>query len=143
MVDIRVQRKTVNLLIIFIWKEVYVVGQVDANSSDESNHFESDNVKQRDRREYIDLISNPAHFLRFMSPNSLENGVGDQSNRNHIPVSALVPDRDAIFYDQNRALIQISECDLSVFHSNINHIIKMKDAISSPRSICLEICTAF
>jgi hypothetical protein len=41
------------------------------------------------------------------------------------------------FYDQNRALIQISECDLSVFHSNINHIIKMKDAISSPRSIFL------
>ena len=62
MVDIRVQRKTVNLIIIFIWEEVYVVGQVDANSSSESDHFESDNVKRRARRGYIDLISNPAHF---------------------------------------------------------------------------------
>ena len=62
MVDIRVQRKTVNLIIIFIWKEVYVVGQVDANSSGESDDSESDNVKRRDRRGYIDLISNPAHF---------------------------------------------------------------------------------
>ena len=31
----------------------------------------------------------------------------------------------------------ISECDLSFFHSKINHITKMKDAISSPRSIFL------
>ena len=45
------QRKTVHSLIIFIWKVVYVVGQV----------------------------------------------VGDQSNPNQIPVSASVPDRDAIF----------------------------------------------
>ena len=56
------QRKTVNLLIIIIWKEVYVVGQVDADSSGESDDSESDNVKCRDRRGYIDLISNPAHF---------------------------------------------------------------------------------
>ena len=56
------QRKTVNLVIIFIWKEVYVVGQVDANSSGESDDLELDNVKRRDRRGYIDLISNPAHF---------------------------------------------------------------------------------
>ena len=62
MVDIRVQRKTVNLIIIFIWKEVYVVGEVDANSSGKSDDFESDNVKRRDRRGYIDLISNHAHF---------------------------------------------------------------------------------
>jgi len=61
-VDIRVQRKTVKLIIIFIWKEVYVVGQVDANSSGKSDDFESDNVKRRDRRGYIDLILNPAHF---------------------------------------------------------------------------------
>ena len=32
-----------------------------------------------------------------MNPHSFENGVGDQSNRNHIPGSALVPDRDAMF----------------------------------------------
>ena len=56
------QRKPVNLIIIFIWKEVYVVRQVDANSSGESDDLESDNVKRRDRRGYIDLISNPAHF---------------------------------------------------------------------------------
>jgi hypothetical protein len=30
--------------------------------------------------------------------------VGDQSTRNHIFVSAPVPDRDTKFYDQNRAL---------------------------------------
>ena len=62
MVDIRVQRKTVYLIIIFISKEVYVVEQVDANSSGESNDSESDNVKRRDRWGYIDTISNPAHF---------------------------------------------------------------------------------
>ena len=56
MEDIRVQRKTVNLIIIFIWKEVYVVGQVDADSSGKSDDLESDNVKRRDRRGYIDLI---------------------------------------------------------------------------------------
>ena len=39
-VDIRVQRKTVNLIIIFIWKEVYVVGQVDDDSSGESDDSE-------------------------------------------------------------------------------------------------------
>jgi hypothetical protein len=32
-----------------------------------------------------------------MNPHSFENGVGDQSYRNHIPASAPVPDRDAIF----------------------------------------------
>ena len=58
----RVQRKTVNLIIIFIWKEVYVVGQVDAYSSGESDDLVSYNVKRRDRRGYIDLISNPADF---------------------------------------------------------------------------------
>ena len=56
------QRKTVNLLIIIIWKEIYVVGQVDADSSGESDDSESDNVKCRDLRGYIDTISNPAHF---------------------------------------------------------------------------------
>ena len=56
------QRKTVNLIIIFIWKEVYVVGQVDADSSGESDDSESDQVKRRDCRGYIDTISNPAHF---------------------------------------------------------------------------------
>jgi hypothetical protein len=61
-VDSSVQRKTINLIIIFIWKEVYVVGEVDANFSGESDDSESDNVKRRDRRGYIDLISNPAHF---------------------------------------------------------------------------------
>jgi hypothetical protein len=57
-----VQRKTINLIIKFIWKEVYVVGQVDANFSGESDDSESDNVKRRDRRGYIDLISKPALF---------------------------------------------------------------------------------
>ena len=47
---------------IFVWKEVYVVGQVDADSSGESDDSESDNVKRRDRRGYIDKISKPAHF---------------------------------------------------------------------------------
>jgi len=47
-----VQRKTDNLIIIFVWKEVYVVGQVDADSSGKSDDFESDNVKRRDRRGY-------------------------------------------------------------------------------------------
>ena len=48
---------------IFVWKEVYVVGQVDADSSGESDDSESDNVKRRDRRGYIDTISNPAYFF--------------------------------------------------------------------------------
>jgi len=39
-----------------------------------------------------------------MNHNSFENEVGDQATRNHFPVSAPVPDRDEIFYDQNRAL---------------------------------------
>ena len=49
---------------IFVWKEVYVVGQVDADSSGESDDSESDNVKRRDRRGYIDTILNPAYFFR-------------------------------------------------------------------------------
>ena len=65
MVGNSVQRKTVNLIIIFIWKEAYVVGQVDADSSGESDDSELDNVKRRDRRGYIDTISNPAHFHKF------------------------------------------------------------------------------
>ena len=36
-VDIRVQRKTVKLIIIFIWNEVYVVGKVDDDSSGDSD----------------------------------------------------------------------------------------------------------
>ena len=39
-VDMSVQRKTFNLIIIFVWKEVYVVGQVDADSSCESDDSE-------------------------------------------------------------------------------------------------------
>ena len=65
MVDISVQRKTVNLLIIIIWKEIYVVEQVDSDSSGESDDSESDNVKCRDRRGYIDTISNPANLREF------------------------------------------------------------------------------
>ena len=57
--------KTCNLITIFVWKEVYVVGQVDADSSSESDDSESDNVKRRDRRGYIDTISNPAYFHEF------------------------------------------------------------------------------
>ena len=49
---------------IFVWKEVYVVGQVDADSSGESDDSESDHVKRRDRRGYIDTTSNPAYFFR-------------------------------------------------------------------------------
>ena len=56
------QRKTVNFRVIFVWKEVYVVGQVDADSSGESDDLEKNNVKRQDRRGYIDTISNPAHF---------------------------------------------------------------------------------
>ena len=56
------QRQTVNLLIIIIWKEVYVVRQVDSDSSGESDDSESDHVKRRDRRGYIDTISNPANL---------------------------------------------------------------------------------
>ena len=62
MVDFSVQRKTINLIIIFIWKEVYVDGQVDADSSGEYCGSESDQVKRRDCRGYIDTISNPANF---------------------------------------------------------------------------------
>ena len=57
-----VQRKTFNLIIIFVWKKVYVVGQVDADSSGESDASEQINVKRRDRRGYINTISNPAYF---------------------------------------------------------------------------------
>ena len=57
--------KTCKSITIFVWKEVYVVGQVDADSSGESDDSESDNVKRRDRRGYIDTISNPAHFHEF------------------------------------------------------------------------------
>ena len=57
---------------IFVWKEVYVVGQVDADSSGESDDSESDNVKRRDRRGYIDTISNPAYFFsQIMNQNSI------------------------------------------------------------------------
>ena len=64
---------------IFVWKEVYVVGQVDADSSGESDDSESDSVKRRDRRGYIDTISNPAYFC-FANHESefvFENEVGD------------------------------------------------------------------
>ena len=40
MVDMSVQRKTFNLIIIIVWKEVYVVGQVDADSGGESDDLE-------------------------------------------------------------------------------------------------------
>ena len=40
-----------------------MVGQVDVDSSGESDDSESDNVKRRDRRGYIDTILNPAHFF--------------------------------------------------------------------------------
>jgi hypothetical protein len=52
-----VQRKTANLIIIFVWKEVYVIGQVDADFSGESDDSESDNVKRRDRRGYTKIAS--------------------------------------------------------------------------------------
>ena len=41
-------------------------------------------------------VKSPPSDHCAMNPNSLENGVGDQSNRNHIPVSALDPGRYAI-----------------------------------------------
>ena len=56
------QRQTANLLIIIIWEEHYVVGQV----------------------------------------------VSDQSNPNQIPVSAPVPDRDAIFTTRTEPFGNIS-----------------------------------
>ena len=64
---------------IFVWKEVYVVGQVDADSSGESDDSESDFVKRRDRRGYIDTISNPAYFCfaNHESEFGFENEVGD------------------------------------------------------------------
>jgi hypothetical protein len=77
-----------------------------------------------------------------MNPNSFENGVGDQSNWNHIPMSAPVPDRDSIFTTRIKLSNNI-RMRSSFFYSKINHITKMKDAISSPCSIFLEICTAF
>ena len=56
--------KTFNYITIFVWKEVYVVGQVDADFSGKSDDSESDNVKRRDRRGIIDTITNPAYFFR-------------------------------------------------------------------------------
>ena len=61
---------------IFVWKEVYVVGQVDADFSGKSDDSESDNVKRRDRRGYIDTILNPAHLSRIMNPNLLKKWSG-------------------------------------------------------------------
>ena len=55
--------KTFNYITKFIWKEVYVVGQVDADFSGKSDDSESDNVKRRDRRGIIDTITNPAYFF--------------------------------------------------------------------------------
>ena len=55
--------KTFNYITKFIWKEVYVVGQVDADFSGKSDDSESDNVKRRDRRGYIHTNSNPAYFF--------------------------------------------------------------------------------
>ena len=78
-----------------------------------------------------------------MNHNSLENRVGDQSTRNQIPVSAPVPDRDEIFttrIELSNNVRMRSECFSLQTQPGI---IKMKDAISSPRSIFLEICTAF
>ena len=68
-----------------------------ADSSGEYCGSESDQVKRRDRRGYIDTISNPANFRELWIYIRLKMEWVDQSNRNHIPVSALVPDRDAIF----------------------------------------------
>ena len=77
MVDISVQRKTVNLIIIIIWKEVYVVGQVDADfSGSKSDDSESDKDKRRDRRGYIDTISKPAHFRDLYIQNCLKMELG-------------------------------------------------------------------
>jgi hypothetical protein len=51
-------------MLTFIWhsSSQQQVGQVDADSSGESDDSESDHVNRRDRRGYIDKISNPAHF---------------------------------------------------------------------------------
>ena len=84
---------------IFVWKEVYVVGQVDADSSGESDDSESDNVKRRDRRGYIDTISNPAYFFA-----NHESEFVLKMKWVIIPVSAPIPDRDSIFTDEHRAL---------------------------------------
>jgi hypothetical protein len=115
-VDIRVQWKTVNLIIIFIWKEVYVVGQVDVNFSDESDESESDHVKRRDRRGYIDLISKPAHCsvvwiqIRFKMEWVIS----------HIGITSrcqlLFKIMMQILRPESSSQI-ISECDLSVFHN--------------------------
>ena len=77
MVDKSVQRKTVNLTIIFVWKEVYVVGEVDADSSGESDDSKSDKVTHRDRRGYILINFKSRLFSQIMNPNSFENEVGD------------------------------------------------------------------
>ena len=74
---------------------------MDADSSGESDDSESDNVKRRDRRGYIDTISNPAYFRKSWIRIRFENEVGDQSNQNQIPVSAPIPDRDSIFPTRN------------------------------------------
>ena len=50
---------------------------MDADSSGESDDSESDNVKRRDRRGYIDTISNPAYFRKSWIQIRFENEVGD------------------------------------------------------------------
>ena len=81
-------------------EKVYVVGQVDADSSGESDYSESDNVKRRDCRGYIDTISNPAYF--FFANHESEFDL--KMKWMIIPVSAPIPDRDSIFSDEHRAL---------------------------------------
>ena len=64
---------------------------MDADSSGESDDSESDNVKRRDRRGYMDTISNPAFFANHESEFVLK------MKWVIIPVSAPIPDRDSIF----------------------------------------------
>ena len=78
-----------------------------------------------------------------MNHNSFENGVGDQSNRNHISASAPVPDRDATFTTRIELSNNVRMRSKCFSLQTQSGIIKMKDAISSPRSIFLKICTAF
>ena len=114
---------------IFVWKEVYVVGQVDADSSGESDDSESDIVKRRDRRGYIDTTSNPAYFF---ANHESEFVLKMKWVINQIRIKSLCQLLFLIvihFFRRESSSQIISECDLSFIL--FNFLIMMKENILS------------
>ena len=133
--------KTCYKITIFVWKEVYVVGQGDADSSGES-----DNVKRRDRRGIIDTITNPAYFFANHESKFV---LKMKWVINQIRIKSLCQLLFLIVIQFFPTRIELSN-NLrmrSKFHFILFYFFtpkeKMKDAISNPCSIFLAICTAF